>query len=186
MLATELGRPLRIHHERQVKTLDPFFETPPPETTGPRRRETKRGKKKPPPAPVIGPPLDLDARPNPNGRTTYSPHTVIQRARARSEPPRFVAIPARPTRSAPTPAHPDTARVRTRASMRQNTPALPDAPRPAHAEPGHPDDQAGAAPGGPGAAAANLPDFFQDNKALGTITPTDVHGADRSPARSQT
>ena len=78
MLATELGRPLRIHHgDGTVQTLlRPVRRDPAAAANADPDAKPKRGEKKTPPAsPVIGQPLDLDARPNPNGRTTYSPHT---------------------------------------------------------------------------------------------------------------
>ncbi|MFC3897248.1 glycosyltransferase [Lentzea rhizosphaerae] len=120
LLATEIGRPITIHGPDGVKTVEPFFE-----------------KKKP----VFPPPLELDATPNPNGKTSFTPHD-----------------PGPSTRSAP--------EVQTRPAPPTPNPVIPMT------------TVAPPAVGQVMPGTQNLPSFFQDNKALGTIAPTDVRGAE--------
>ena len=131
VLATELNRPIVVHHPGGGTTkLDPFVEGPKP------------GSKAKPKPPRWDPPIHLDAEPRPNGRTGYRPHTPPNEAGPSTDTRQTRPAPPRPT---PNPVVPMTT------LSPQPVGQVPD---------------------------TNLPSFFQDNKALGSITPTDVRGAD--------
>ncbi|MGW4210665.1 glycosyltransferase [Lentzea sp. NPDC004789] len=143
VLATELKRPIVVHHPGGGTTkLDPFVEPPKP------------GSKTTPKPPKWGAPIHLNAEPRPNGKTSYSPHT----------PPNEAGPSTDRSRPAPADSNTDTRQTRPAPPKPTPNPVVPMttlAPQPVGQVPD-----------------TNLPSFFQDNKALGSITPTDVRGAD--------
>ncbi|NKE57035.1 hypothetical protein FXN61_09370 [Lentzea sp. PSKA42] len=181
LLATEIGRPLKIHGPDGAKTIEPFFEPKPEITSKSSKADIKKAEnwKKP----AFPPPLELDARPNPNGKTTFTPHNPSRSndlgegpsgTSHRGAPPAPPAPPApetgTSTRSAPEPD------VQTRPAPEpevQTRPAPPTPNAPIPMVTLTPPEVGQVMPG-----AQNLPEFFQDNKALGTIAPTDVRGAE--------
>ncbi|KJK42346.1 hypothetical protein UK23_37605, partial [Lentzea aerocolonigenes] len=148
LLATELGRPIKIHGpDGDVQTIKPFFEPAPEITPTSKPAEVNKAKKWK--EPKFGPALELDARPNPNGKTTYTPHTPANDPGEGSSRGATRGAPPRPeTQTRPAPPNPV-------------VPMVTLAPQPVGQVPG-----------------TNLPSFFQDNKALGSITPTNVRDAD--------
>jgi hypothetical protein len=175
LLATEIGRPITIHGPDGVQTHTPFFEPAPEITPSSKPAEVTKAKKWK--APEFPPAIELDARPNANGKTTFTPHTPSndlgegpsRRGPGGSDPgpsrggrgPSNDGAPGSSTR--PAPPAPD---VQTRPAPPKPTPnpvvpMVTLAPQPVGQVPD-----------------TNLPSFFQNNQALGSITPTDVRGAD--------
>ncbi len=155
LLATDLKRPLRIHHpDGSVQTLDPF---------------TEPGKRQP----KVGKPIDLTAEPNPNGKSTYRPFDPNSSSRSNEPGPSTRGAPPAPevqTRPAPSPPSTTPApapAVQTRPAPPTPNPVIPMITlTPPEVGQVMPDQK-------------TLPGFFQDNKALGTIAPTEVRGADQ-------
>ncbi|MFS8102400.1 hypothetical protein LFM09_35275 [Lentzea alba] len=151
LLATEIGRPLTIHGPDGAKTIEPFYEPAPEITSKSKPAEIKKAQNWAPP--TFPPPLELDAHPQPNGKTHYTAHVPTNDL---GEGPSGTsgtrgAPPAPDTQTRPAPPRPTPNPV---------IPMTTLAPQPVGQVPG-----------------TNLPSFFQDNKALGSITPTDVRGA---------
>ncbi|GGU57693.1 glycosyltransferase [Lentzea flava] len=154
LIATELNRPIVVHGPDGTSTrVEPFYELQPEVKDHSTETDKKKAAKWK--APKFGPELHIDRNPNPNGKSTYSPHTPAN-------------DPGPSTRGAPPAPEPE---VQTRPAP------PPPAPTPNPVIPMitlTPPEVGQVMPG-----TRNLPAFFQDNKALGTIAATDVRGADQ-------
>ncbi|WP_434444123.1 toxin glutamine deamidase domain-containing protein [Lentzea sp. E54] len=138
LLATEIGRPLTIHGPDGVKAIEPFYE-PKPEITS-KSSEAVRRKAEKWSKPVFPAPLELDARPNPNGTTSYTPHDPANPPQSanRSESPREPTpepqsrpAPPRPNHDTPARSAPD-AEIRTEKVPTSGAPAMSPPPASRH------------------------------------------------------
>ncbi|GAA3666980.1 hypothetical protein GCM10022267_61780 [Lentzea roselyniae] len=196
LLATEIGRPITIHGPNGTQTtVEPFYEPAPEINSKSKPADIKKAGNWAPP--TFPPPLELDGHPQPNGKTRFTPHDP-------ANPPQRLDDPGEgPSGSGPMDVDPDTSRGNPGPSRDDGDPGpstrgAPPAPdtdtRPA---PPAPDVETRPAPPRPTPnpvipmtvqappavgqvmpGTQDLPEFFQSNKALGTIAPTDVRGAE--------
>ncbi|MFD5830399.1 hypothetical protein ACFWGZ_33385, partial [Lentzea sp. NPDC060358] len=127
LLATEIGRPITVHGPDGTQTHKPFFEPAPEITSKSSKADIKKADNWK--EPTFPPPVELDAHPQPNGKTTFTPHDPSPSTR--SAPDADVRpAPAPQTRPAPMPGSFPGADVDTNAGAGTNADANRGGARP--------------------------------------------------------